>query len=93
MQQTQAQPWLEERLGQAPKRLTWAIVEQTCRGGAWPVSSRPPGASRQALNAALLEQRLAALEERLLGRLEPRLLRLEALLTQLAGTVESPRSN
>jgi hypothetical protein len=89
----QAQAWLEQRLGKAPKRPTWAVVEQTCLTGAWPANAGRPGASRQALSAELLEQGLAALEQRLLQRLEPRLLRLEALLTHGAASVEPPRSS
>jgi hypothetical protein len=88
----QAQAWLEQRLGKAPKRPTWAVVEQTCLAGAWPAASGRSGSSRQALSAERLEQELAALEQRLLQRLEPRLLRLEALLTRLAANVELPRS-
>lgn len=84
----QAQAWLEQRLGKAPKRPTWAVVEQTCLAGAWPAASGRSGASRQALSAERLDQGLAALEQRLLQRLEPRLLRLEALLTQLAASKE-----
>ena len=78
------------------KKPTWAEVEQTCRGGAWPVRlgrSRAASASR-GLSAEDLEQRLLALERRLLQelsqRLEPRLLRLEELLTRLCGAVDQP---
>ena len=69
-----AQSWAEERLGPAPKKPTWAELEQTFRTGAWPVKTGKPGASGAGLQAAHLEQRLLQrmdlMEQRCLQRIE-----------------------
>jgi len=69
-----AQAWAEERLGPAPKKPTWAELEQTFRTGAWPVKAGNRGASGAGLQAAQLEQRLLQrmdlMEQRYLQRIE-----------------------
>jgi hypothetical protein len=69
-----AQTWAEERLGPAPKKPTWAELEQTFRTGAWPVKTGKRGASGAGLQAAQLEQRLLQrmdlMEQRCLQRIE-----------------------
>ena len=71
----EAQSFAEERLGPAPKKLTWALLEQTFRSGQWPVK---PTVARRSGNAGL-EERLDQLESRLNARLD----RIEALLLAL----------
>jgi hypothetical protein len=73
-----AQAWAEERLGPAPKKPTWAVLEQTFRSGAWPAASKGQ-AKASAITAAQLDQRLMAMEQ----RLQERLSNLELLLVQL----------
>lgn len=70
-----AQTFAEQSLGPAPKKLTWALLEQTFRSGQWPVSAKP---ARRSSNAGI-EERLDQLEARLNARLD----RLEALLLAL----------
>ena len=53
-----AQAWAEQRLGPAPKKPTWAELEQTFRTGSWPRKAGKRGASGAGLQAAQLEQRL-----------------------------------
>ena len=69
-----AQTWAEERLGPAPKKPTWAELEQTFRTGAWPVKTGNRGASGARLQTAQLEQRLLQrmdlMEQRCLQRIE-----------------------
>ena len=69
-----AQAWAEERLGPAPKKPTWAELEQTFRTGAWPGKAGKRGASGAGLQAAQLEQRLLQrmdlMEQRCLQRIE-----------------------
>ena len=81
-----AQAWAEERLGPAPKKPTWAELEQTCRTGAWPVKAGKRGASGAGLQAAQLEQRLLQrmdlMEQRCLQRIEG----LEQLIRSLLVT-------
>jgi hypothetical protein len=84
-----AQVWLEEQLGPAPKKPTWAVIAQTCRGGAWPESASRRASAPKTLTALELEERLTALERRLEHQLEQRFNRLEALLSVLA-TAPSP---
>ena len=78
-----AQAWAEERLGPAPKKPTWAELEQTFRTGAWPVKACKGGASAAGLQAAQLEQRLLKridlMEQRCLHRIED----LEQLIRSL----------
>lgn len=74
-----AQAWAEQRLGPAPKKATWAVLEQTFQSGAWPVSAPKSQPRAAMLTAAQLDQRLAAMEQRLnqrLGRLEELLARV-----------------
>ena len=40
-----AQAWAEERLGPAPKKPTWAVLEHTFRSGVWPVAASKRSAS------------------------------------------------
>ena len=66
-----AQAWAEQQLGPAPKKATWAVLEQTFRSGAWPVkaiSSRPAKATT--VSSQELDERLSALEQRLMTRLD-----------------------
>jgi hypothetical protein len=83
-----AQTWLEEQLGPAPKKPTWAVIVQTCRSGAWPQSTSRRAPAPNTLTALALEERLTALERRLEHQLEQRFNRLEALLTVLATALE-----
>ena len=75
-----AQSWAEERLGPAPKKPTWAVLEQTFRTGAWPEKTGKPTAKSAGLRDAQLEQRLLQridlLEQNLMQRVEA----LEALI-------------
>lgn len=73
-----AQAWAEEKLGPAPKKPTWAVLEQTFRSGTWPAASTST-TKAAAISAAQLDQRLDAMEQ----RLQQRLSRLEDLLTRL----------
>ena len=86
----EAQLWLEERLGPAPKKPTWAVIAQTCRGGAWPESASRRASASKTLTALELDERLTALERRLEHQLEQRFNRLEALLSMLATTPPPP---
>jgi hypothetical protein len=78
-----AQAWAEERLGPAPKKPTWAELEQTFRSGAWPVKAGKRGARGARLQAAQLEERLLQridlMEQRCLQRIED----LEQLIRSL----------
>jgi hypothetical protein len=69
-----AQAWAEERLGPAPRKPTWAELEQTFRTGSWPVKTGKRGASGAGLQAAQLEQRLLQrmdlMEQRCFQRIE-----------------------
>ncbi|MFN5160741.1 MAG: hypothetical protein ACK5IA_02510 [Cyanobacteriota bacterium] len=79
----EAQIWVEAQIGKAPKKATWAVIEQTCRQGAWPVVSSGKASHPKALTAAEIEERLAGLEE----RLEQRLQTIESLLRFIAEAV------
>jgi hypothetical protein len=85
-----AQAWLEDQIGPAPKKPTWAVIAQTCRGGAWPAlaPARRAAATPKGLNVAELEERLTALERRLRQHQDGRFDRLEALLTVLVTALE-----
>lgn len=84
----EAQSWLESQIGKAPKKPTWAVVEQTCRLGAWPVaSSRSKTPAAKALTAPQLEEQLSQLEQ----RLEQRLQTMEAMLRLIAEAVVQGR--
>lgn len=78
-----AQAWAEERLGPAPKKPTWAELEQTFRTGAWPVRASRRISSAAGLQAAQLEERLLQrmdlMEQRCLQRIED----LEQLMRSL----------
>jgi hypothetical protein len=78
-----AQAWAEERLGPAPKKPTWAELEQTFRSGTWPVKAGKRGARGAGLQAAQLEERLLQridlMEQRCLQRIED----LEQLIRSL----------
>ena len=74
-----AQAWAEERLGPAPKKPTWAVLEQTFRSGAWPAAARKAQPKAGAITAAQLDQRLDAMEQRLHQRLST----LEELLARV----------
>ena len=83
----EAQSWLEAQIGQAPKKPTWAVIEQTCRQGSWPVAARGKSASPTALTAAEVDERLAGLEQRLQMRFQS----LESLLRLIAEAVVRDR--
>jgi hypothetical protein len=89
-----AQAWLEGQIGPAPKKPPWAVIAQTCRSGAWPVSASRSAAAPKCLTSGELEERLTALEQRLEQRLEQQLEqrfnRLEGLLTLLLTALEKP---
>lgn len=82
-----AQAWIEAKLGSAPKKPTWAVIEQTCRTGAWPASHAPKRNTASALTAQSLEDRLGAMEQ----RLDQRLLQMERLLALIAEAVMEAR--
>jgi hypothetical protein len=84
----EAQTWLESQLGPAPKKPTWAVIADTCRGGAWPPSARRAAAAAKGLTAADLDARLSALEQRLRQHAEQRFQRLEALLSRVVSALE-----
>lgn len=75
-----AEIWLQERLGKPPKKLNWALVEQTCRSGAWPATAKRATAAKPGLTVSALDERLEALER----RLDQRLLEMERLLAVMA---------
>lgn len=85
----EAQAWLEERIGPAPKKPTWAVIVQTCRTGAWPVSATGRASAPKSLTTVELEERLTALER----RLEQRFDRLEGLLSLLAAALEGGQAS
>lgn len=85
----EAQAWLEERIGPAPKKPTWAVIVQTCRTGAWPVSATGRASAPKSLTSVELEERLTALER----RLEQRFDRLEGLLSLLATALEGGQAS
>jgi hypothetical protein len=82
-----AQSWLEAQIGQAPKKPTWAVIEQTFRQGSWPVAAHGRSVSPKALTAAEVDERLAGLEQRLQMRLQS----LESLLRLIAEAVVQDR--
>jgi hypothetical protein len=84
----EAQSWLESQLGPAPKKPTWAVIADTCRGGAWPPSARRAAAAAKGLTAADLDARLSALEQRLRQHAEQRFQRLEAMLSRVVSALE-----
>lgn len=84
----EAQAWLEEQIGPAPKKPTWAVIVQTCRTGSWPVSATGRASAPKGLTNVALEERLTALER----RLEQRFDRLEGLLSLLAVALEGGRA-
>jgi hypothetical protein len=82
-----AQAWLEAQIGKATKKPTWAVIEQTCRQGSWPVAPSGKSASPKALTAADVDERLAGLEQRLQMRLQS----VESLLRLIAEAVVRDR--
>jgi hypothetical protein len=78
-----AQSWAEARLGPAPKKPTWAELEQTFRTGAWPVKARRGAGGSAAARDAQLEQRLLQRLELLEQRVMQRIDGLEALIRAL----------
>ncbi|MFN7900188.1 MAG: hypothetical protein ACK5N0_11100 [Synechococcaceae cyanobacterium] len=83
-QLAQARAWVEERIGKGPTRPTWAVIEQTCRTGAWPASKpKRPAKATTTLTAVELDARLLQLEQ----RLDQRLQRLEALLGRIVAAL------
>lgn len=64
-----AQAWAEERLGPAPRKPTWAELEQTFRTGSWPVKTTRRTAAATNLQQQLL-QRMDRMEQQLGQRLE-----------------------
>jgi hypothetical protein len=80
-----AQAWAEERLGPAPKKPTWAELEQTFLTGHWPVKARRHTAGAGGLQAAELEQRLLQRMDRMEQQLMQRIETLEHLIRSLPG--------
>jgi hypothetical protein len=72
----EAQSWIESQIGKAPKKPTWLMIEQTCRTGAWPVTSKRAPSASKGLTPQQLDERLKALEDKLTQRFE----RLEQIL-------------
>ena len=74
----EAQTWVEAQIGKAPKKPTWAVIEETCKSGAWPVKASASASRRsKGLSETRFEQGLKALE----NRLDQRLQRIEFMLT------------
>lgn len=84
-----ARAWLERQIGPAPKTPTWAVIAQTCRTGAWPVSPGRRVAPSNALSSRDLDERLLGLEQRMGRLLDQRFNRLEHLLAGLVATLET----
>ena len=82
-----AKAWAEERLGPAPKKTTWAVLEQAFRCGAWPDKLSVPIPNAAGQQAAQLEQRLLermeTQEQRLIQRFDD--------LEQLVRSLYTPR--
>ena len=76
----EAQAWIEEQIGKAPKKPTWAVIEATCQSGAWPIKASTTKARPKAITEATFKAQLESLEHRLDQRLD----RLEAMLSLLA---------
>ena len=76
----EAQAWIEEQIGKAPKKPTWAVIETTCQSGSWPVKAVSSKTRPKAITEEVLRAQLQSLEQ----RLEQRLDRLEAMLSLLA---------
>ena len=76
----EAQAWIEEQIGKAPKKPTWAVIEATCQSGSWPVKAVSSKTRPKAITEEVLRAQLQSLEQ----RLEQRLDRLEAMLSLLA---------
>ena len=75
----EAQAWIEEQIGKAPKKPTWAVIEATCQSGSWPVKAVSSKTRPKAITEEVLRAQLQSLEQ----RLEQRLDRLEAMLSLL----------
>lgn len=86
----EAQAWVEQQIGQAPKKPTWAVIEQACRSGSWPVSSIQRSTKPPVLTSEQLQQRLLELEHRLDERFD-RLERLLAVVAQSLDTTHADR--
>ena len=76
----EAQAWIEEQIGKAPKKPTWAVIEATCQAGSWPVKAVSSKTRPKAITEEVLRAQLQSLEQ----SLEQRLDRLEAMLSLLA---------
>ena len=76
----EAQAWIEEQIGKAPKKPTWAVIEATCQSGSWPVKAVSSKSRPKAITEEVLRAQLQSLEQ----RLEQRFDRLEAMLSLLA---------
>ena len=76
----EAQAWIEEQIGKAPKKPTWAVIETTCQSGAWPIKAVSSKARPKPITEEVLRAQLQNFEQ----RLEQRLDRLEAMLSLLA---------
>jgi|OM-RGC.v1.020718337 hypothetical protein len=72
----EAQSWIESQIGKAPKKPTWLMIEQTCRTGAWPATTKKAPTASKGLTPQQLDERLKAMEDRLTLRFE----RLEQIL-------------
>ena len=78
-----AQAWAEERLGPAPKKPTWAELEQTFLTGRWPVKASRRTTGTGSLQTAELEQRLLQRMDRMEQQLLQRIEDLEQLIRSL----------
>lgn len=79
----EAQAWAEERLGPAPRKPTWAVVEQAFRTGAWPMQPSKRSSSSAARHEAQPEEHLLQRMDRLEQQLIERLDALEPLIRSL----------
>ena len=75
----EAQRWIENQIGKAPKKPTWLIIEQTCRTGAWPVTTSRTTTANKGITHQQLDELLGILEKRLVKRFE----RLEQILLMM----------
>ena len=76
----EAQAWIEDQVGKAPKKPTWLVIEQTCRSGAWLVAPKKAATAAKRISPEQLDERLSALEAKLMQRFD----RLERALLLVA---------
>ncbi len=86
----EAQAWVEGRIGKAPKKPTWLIIQQTCLTGSWPLGTPKNSRVTKGITAEQLDERLTSLENRLNDRLD-RLEILLRLIVQLSDSAQTAK--